>query len=88
MQNAMNQDKVEQKWNKAKGAMDNAVSEVKDIDTTDLRAVATELTTKARDLSTNFYNDSVGFVKRYPVSSALGLAAVSFFIGAISARRK
>ncbi|MGZ3695747.1 MAG: hypothetical protein ACXWQO_16730 [Bdellovibrionota bacterium] len=88
MQNALNQDKAEQKWNKAKGTIDNAISDAKNMDTDDLRAVATELTTKVRDVSTNFYNDSIGFVKRYPVSSALGLAAAGFFLGAFSARRK
>lgn len=88
MQNAMNQDKAEQKWNSAKGSIDRAVTDAKSIDTDDLRAVATELTGKVRDVSTNLYNDSVGFVKRYPVSSALGLAAVGFFLGAFTAKRK
>jgi hypothetical protein len=88
MQNAMNQDKAEKQWNNVKGQVDRAVSEVKKIDTDDLRNTAAELTSKVRDLSTNVYNDSVGFVKRYPISSALGLAAIGYLFGVLSARKK
>ncbi len=99
MQNAMNNDKIEKQWNKAKGSLDAVVSEASDVDTSDLRSVASdyatkarelssEYTAKARDISKGFYDDSVGFVKRYPVSTALGLAAVGFAIGALTARKK
>lgn len=93
MQNAMNQDnKNEQKWNAAKGSAERATSDVKSalksIDTDDLREAASEITAKVRDVSSGLYNETVGFVKRYPVSSALGLAAVGYFLGAISRRSK
>lgn len=91
MQNAMNQDKAEKTWNNAKSTAERAVSEVKkevsSFDTEDLRAAATEITAKVRDVSTNVYNESVGFVKRYPISTALGLAAVGYFIGSMRSRK-
>lgn len=95
MQNAMNTDK-NQKWNNVKNQAESAVTDaknsvvadVKNLDISDLREAATEITSKVRDASTNLYNDSIGFVKRYPISSALGLAAVSFLFGKMSARRK
>ena len=88
MQNAINSQEAKDKWNSSKSQIDRAVSDVKSLDTEDLRAVATEFTSKVRDASTNIYNESVGFVKRYPISSALGLAAVGFLFGKLMSRSK
>jgi hypothetical protein len=88
----MNENKAEKTWNNAKSGMDRAVSDVKsdlkNMDPAALREVATEIGTKVRDVSTSLYSDSVGFLKRYPVSSALGVAAFGYLLGSLSARMR
>jgi len=90
MNNTATDKSSDQKWmGKTQTTIERGISDLKNLaETTDIKTVASDLTHKARDLSGDFYRDSVSFVKRYPVSSALGLAAVGFFAGVLSARRR
>lgn len=80
----------DQKWvGKTQSTIDRGISDLKSFaESTDIKAVAGDLTKKVTDMSGDFYRDSVSFVKRYPVSSALGLAAVGFIAGVVSARSR
>lgn len=80
--------KGEQWAGKAQTAIDRGVSEIKSLADTDMKALASDLGQKAKDYSTDAYNGSVDFVKKYPVGSALGLAAVGFFAGVWAARSR
>lgn len=71
-----------------KSVMDRAVSEVKSMDSEDIRKTAMELTTKVRDISTEVYDDAIGFVRRNPVGTALGLCAFGFIAGVVTGRIK
>ncbi len=80
----------DQKWT-GKSQIERGISDLKDIknlDMDDLKSAATNITGRVRDLSSDLMTDTVGFVKRYPVSSAVGLAAVGFLAGMVTARRK
>jgi len=46
-----------------------------------------ELLTKVRGISGNAMKQSIAFAKRYPVSTALGAAAVGFFTGFLCRRK-
>ncbi|MGZ3734304.1 MAG: hypothetical protein ACXVC0_05055 [Bdellovibrionota bacterium] len=79
----MNEKKNE--WaDKSKSVVDRAVAEVKIINPDDIKRTATELTAKVRDVSTGAYDDAVGYVRRNPVRSALGLCAIGFVAGVFS----
>ena len=83
MQNAMNENKND--WSdKSKHLVDRAMSEVKNINPEDIKRTATELTAKVRDASVGAYDDAVGYVRRNPVKSALGLCAFGFVTGVLS----
>jgi len=82
-------EKQGEKWaGKAHSVVDRGVSELKSLADTDLKAVASDLGQKVKDYSGDAYRESLDFVKRYPVGSALGLAAVGFFAGVWAARSR
>lgn len=82
-------EKQGEKWaGKAHNAIDRGVSELKGLADTDLKAMASDLGQKAKDYSGDAYRGSMDFVKKYPVGSALGLAAVGFFAGVWAARSR
>ncbi len=93
MQPAMNNsekmgDKLnDAKWT-AKTQLDRGLTELRGITEGDIKAVASDITHKVKEVSTDFFKDTVSLVKRYPVSSALGLTALGFLAGAITARSK
>jgi hypothetical protein len=83
MQTGMNEKKNE--WaDKGKNIVDRAVSEVKNLNPEDIKRSATELTTRVRDVSADAYDDAIGYVRRNPVSAALGLCAFGFFAGLVT----
>lgn len=82
-------EKQGEKWaGKAHTAIDRGVSELKSLADTDLKAMASDIGQKAKDYSADAYRGSVDFVKKYPMGSALGLAAVGFFAGVWAARSR
>lgn len=87
MQSAMNE-KLNSKKNewaeKSQNLMDKAVSEVKNLNPDDIKRAATEFGSKVRDISGEVYDDSVGYIRRNPVSSALGLVAFGFVAGLVT----
>ncbi len=88
-QNAMNNaannlnDKKNDWASAGKSVVDRAVSEVKSLNPEDIKRTATELTSKVRDVSGEYYDDAVGYIRRNPVSAGLGLAAVGFLAGSL-----
>jgi hypothetical protein len=87
MQNAMNEKKNE--WTATgKSVVDRAVSEVKNLNPEDIKRTATEFTAKVRDASTEYYDDAISYVRRNPVSAALGLCAFGFVAGVITGMMK
>jgi len=80
----------EQKWTgKTQTTIERGISDLKSFaESADIKAVAGDISKKVTDLSGDIYRDSVSFVKRYPVSSALGLAAVGFLAGVFTARSR
>jgi len=84
--NAQNLNEKKNEWaSTGKSVVDRAISEVKNIDPQEIRKTATELTTRVRDVSAQTYDDVISYVRRNPVSSALGLAAFGFVAGVITA---
>ena len=84
---AMNDKKNE--WaDKSKDVVDKAIAQVKSIAPEDVRRSATELGTRVRDASSDFYDDAVGYVRRNPVGAALGLCAFGFFTGLLTGMMK
>lgn len=82
-------EKQGEKWaGKAHNAIDRGVSELKGLADKDMKAMATDIGQKVKDYSGDAYRESVDFVKRYPVASTLGLAAVGFFAGVWAARSR
>jgi hypothetical protein len=98
MQSAMNNtDKQsnDPKWN-GKTEMSSGTSgsksisslgDIRNLSSEDIRGMATDFTHRARDFSSDLMRDPTGFVKRNPVGSALGLAAVGFLAGMLFRRR-
>jgi hypothetical protein len=80
----------DQKWaGKTQPTMERGISDLKSFaEAADIKAVAGDISRKVTDLSGDLYRDSVSFVKRYPVSSALSLAAVGFLAGIFTARSR
>ncbi|RZA09704.1 MAG: hypothetical protein EOP11_00800 [Proteobacteria bacterium] len=89
--------KAEQVQEKIQGGLQQGIDTVKNLKADDVKHYASDVASKARDLSSNLgskakdlgsdvYADPIGFVKRYPVTSAIALAGVGFLIG--SAIRK
>lgn len=66
-----------------KSVVERAVSEVKNLNPEDIKRTATELTTKVRDVSSEYYDDAVSYIRRNPVSAGLGLAAIGFLAGTL-----
>jgi hypothetical protein len=71
-----------------KSQLERGVSELKNLSGSDISAVAGDISTKVRDISGDLFRDSISLVKRYPVSSAIGMAAVGFLAGFYSSRSK
>lgn len=79
-QNTMSEKKND--WaSTAKSVADRAVSEVKNIDPQELKRQATEITSRVRDASADYYDDAVSYIRRNPVSAALGFCAFGFVAG-------
>ena len=86
--NNMEKKATDAAWN-TKSKIDRGLSELKDLASdTDFRALASDVTAKVRSVSGDVFRDSVSFVKRYPVGSAIGLAAAGFLIGVFAARSR
>ena len=81
MNNAMNnaEKQGEKLASKAHNAIDRGVTELRNIGDTDLKAMANDFAGKAKDVAGDVYDGSVDFVKKYPVGTALSLAAIGFF---------
>ena len=79
-----------QNWTgKTQSKIERGISDLKNIaSSTDIKGVASDLSKRVTHMSGDIYRDSVNFVKRYPISSALGLAAVGFLAGMFSARSR
>ena len=75
MQGAMTEAK--ENWN-------NKVSDLKNMSSDEIRKSAVEITQKVRDVSTDYYDDAVGYVRENPVTAAVGLVAFGFFAGALT----
>jgi hypothetical protein len=73
---------------KGKTVVDRAIQQVKNIDPEDVRRSAAEIGERLRDASSDVYDNTVGFVRRNPVGSAVGLCAFGFLVGYISAAMK
>lgn len=89
-QSAMNNaEKQGEKWaGKAHSVIDKGISEIKSIKDTDIKAVASDVGQRVRSVSNDAFEESVEFVKRHPVGSAIGLTAVGFFAGMLSSRAR
>lgn len=87
MQSAMNDKKNE--WaDKGQNVIDKTIAQVKSIDPEAVRRSAVELGTRVRDVSSDVYDDTVGYIRRNPVGAALGLCAIGFFAGLITGRMR
>lgn len=64
------------------------LTDIKNLSPEDIKAAASELTTRVRDVSTNLYSGGMGYVRSNPVPAALGMAAVGFLAGMFFARRR
>lgn len=56
--------------------------------TDNLMEYATDMVAKVRNVSSDAMKDSIGFVKRYPIHTALGAVAVGFFAGYLLKSRR
>ena len=73
---------------KGKNVMERGISEVKSLSPEEVRRGAAELTSRIRDASVEAYGSAVGYVRRNPVSSALGLCALGFLAGLVAGRSR
>lgn len=91
--------KAEQVQDKIQGSLQQGLDTVKNLKAEDVKSYASDLGSRARDLTSNLgsrartigsdvYADPVGFVKRYPVTSAIALAGVGFLIGTAIRNRR
>jgi hypothetical protein len=69
-----------------KSVVDLVASEAKQLDPRDLNGTAAELASTARNTASAAFDSTVSFVRRNPVTSALGLCAFSFLAGVLSGR--
>lgn len=85
-----NAEKQGEKWaGKAHDVIDRGVSEIKNFaDTENLKSMASDLSGRVKGASGDAYRESLAFVRRNPVSTALGLAAVGFFAGVWASRSR
>ena len=84
MQNKKNETNNEWSGSDASSVVDRAMSEVKKINPEDIKRTATELTSRVRDVSADYYDDAITYVRRNPVTSALGLCALGFVAGMLT----
>ena len=77
-------DKKNEWTDKSQNLMDRAVNEVKNLDADKIRQSATEITTRVRDASGEYYDDAVAYIRDNPVKAAFGIVAVGFFAGLIT----
>jgi gas vesicle protein len=73
---------------KANELRDSVKSGIETVRNIDVRGYANEIGSRAKDVGSDLYADPVGFVKRYPVTAAVGFAAVGFIVGAIIAKSR
>ena len=87
MESAIN-DKKNEWMEKGQGIVDKTISQVKSLKPEDVRRTATEIGSRVRDVSSDVYEDTVGFIRQNPIGSAVGLCALGFLAGFISGAMK
>jgi hypothetical protein len=67
-----------------KTVVDLVATEAKNLDPREMKQTAASLTTNARDSAAEAFSSTVGFVRRNPVGTALGLCVFGFIAGVIT----
>lgn len=90
MRQAMNniEKEGEETWSAGKTQVERGISQLKNMNQEDIAEMASNVTSRVREVSTDVYQNSVSFVKRHPVGSAIGFAAFCFLAGAVTARAR
>ena len=72
-------------WSSSGDSLINrTISEVKGLNPEDVRRAASELSSQVRDTTLDLYDSAVGYVRKNPIKSAIGLGAVGFAAGLLA----
>ena len=83
MQGSMSEKRSE--WSaEGKNITEKTSSQVRAINPEDIRRTATEIGNRVREASSDAFDRTVGYIRRNPVRSAVGLCAAGFLAGLLT----
>ena len=80
--------KTEQIQENLTNGLQQGIDTIKNLKADDVKNYAADIGSRVRSVGSDAYADPVGFVKRYPVTSALALAGVGFIVGSMIRSRR
>lgn len=80
--------KTEQIQENLTNGLQQGIDTIKNLKAEDVKNYAADIGSRVRSVGSDAYADPVGFVKRYPVTSALALAGVGFIVGSMIRNRR